>query len=100
MVKWADYCISAVRYNSNGTHIEKVQVHEDQDSSIGSPQTWTRSQVIDALDKRYTFVTITKNGNTWNKGADVHKVIVNNKKYIRTDKNQSASDNLGKLPRF
>lgn len=100
MVKWADYCISAVRYNSKGTHIESAQVRKDNGDTIGDPKSWTRSQVIDALDKGYSFVTITKNGNTWNRGADVHKVIVNNKKYIRTDKNQSASDNLGNLPRF
>lgn len=100
MVKWADYCISAVRYNNNGTHIERAQVRKDSDSSVGVPESWTRNEVIDALDKGYTFVTIIKNGNSWNKGADVHKVIVNQRKYIRTDKNKRASDNLENLPRY
>ena len=29
MTKWADYCISAVRYDEDETHIVKVKVHAD-----------------------------------------------------------------------
>lgn len=100
MAKWADYCISAVRYDTNEKHIEFVRVHKDLGESLGTAQEWSRSQVISALDKGNTFVTITYSGNSWNRGADVHKVTINGIKYIRTDKNQQPSDNLGNLPRF
>ena len=33
--KWADYLISAVRYNAAETHIEKVRVHVDEGDKVG-----------------------------------------------------------------
>lgn len=100
MDKWADYCISAVRYNSTGAHIEKVKVHVDNGDSIGAASEWFRTDVILALEKGNSFVTITKNEGKWNKGQDVHIIHVNGKKYIRTDTDSTASDNLENLPRF
>jgi hypothetical protein len=35
--KWADYLISAVRYDAAGTHIDKVRVHEDEGEKVGPP---------------------------------------------------------------
>ena len=101
MAKWADYCISKVKYNSEHTHIVKVFVHEDLGETIGNGGEWLRSQVISSLDNGRTFVTITKNSeNKWVKGQEVHTIIVGGVKYIRTDKNQKASDNLENLPEF
>ena len=101
MAKWADYCISAVRYNKEKTHIEKVKVHVDNGDSIGVGNTWERKSVVDSIEKKYTFVTITKNSkNKWNKGDDVSIIIINKVKYIRTDGNNKESDNLGSLPEF
>ncbi|MBD3375764.1 DUF3892 domain-containing protein [candidate division KSB1 bacterium] len=101
MAKWADYCISAVRYDEDETHIDKVKVHEDKEDSIGSASEWTRSSVASKIDSGNTFVTITKNSDDkWNKGEDVHIIKVNEKKYIRTDANKKESDNLGDLPTF
>jgi len=99
--KWADYCISAVSYNSKKTHIEKVKVHKDHGNTIGNPSVWLRTKVVSSLENGNTFVTIS-NGTEgkWNKGADVRIVIVNGTKYIRTDMNQKAGDNLGNLPEF
>ena len=36
MAKWADYGISAVRYSTDETHIDKVKVHEDKDTRFGN----------------------------------------------------------------
>ncbi|MCI0730563.1 MAG: DUF3892 domain-containing protein [Chloroflexi bacterium] len=101
MEKWADYCISKVRYNSERTHIVKVEVREDKGDSLGTASEWTRSQVVSAIDRGSTFATILLDANNkWRKGQDVHTVTVNGVKYIRTDRNNKESDNLGNLPEF
>ncbi len=33
--KWADYIITAVRFNSTGTHIEAVQIRADNGDTAG-----------------------------------------------------------------
>ena len=101
MVKWADYGISKVKYNSDRTHISAVTVHADQGDTISSGSQWSRSQVVDALGHGRSFVTILEGTNgKWRKGQDIHTVVVNNVKYIRTDQNRRSSDNLGSLPEF
>ena len=75
--KWADYLISAVRYNAAGTHIDKVRVHEDKGEKIGSPGIWERSAVVTSLEANYTFMTITKSSEgAWQSGAKVGIVTV------------------------
>ena len=101
MEKWADYGISKVRYNAERTHITKVKVHEDKGDTIGSAAEWTRNQVVSAIEGGKSFVTILQgNDNKWKKGQDVHIITINGVKYIRTDQNRRASDNLENLPEF
>ena len=101
MAKWADYCISAVRYNSEHTHIVKVMVCPDQGEKLGNTTEWARLDVVNAIGQGNTFVTIYKNSDTnYKKGEDVRIVTVNGTKYIRTDANSKAADNLGNLPEF
>ena len=100
MAKWADYCISAVRYNTERTHIVKVKVHIDNGDTIGNATEWTRSDVVTAIGAGKTFVTITSTSGNWHKGEDVRSVTIGGVKYIRTDANSKASDNLGNLPEF
>ena len=102
MAKWADYCISAVRYDAEHSHIVKVRVHAYSDTGIGGYSEWTRSDVVNAIQRGSTFVTITlsQDKRTWHKGEDVHIVTVNGVKYLRTDANSRAADNLGNLPEF
>jgi len=101
MEEWTDYGISKVRYNEERTHIVKVKVHEDKGDSIGGAEEWLRNQVVSAIESGKTFVTILEgNEGKWRKGQDVHIIIVNGIKYIRTDKNRKASDNFENLPEF
>ena len=102
MVKWADYGISAVRYNSKGTHIEKVKVHIDKGDTMEPTGEWFRTDVVSSLEKGHTFVTILlSNEGKWDKGEEVGIVHhPNGEKYIRTDKDYTAADNLKNLPRF
>lgn len=98
--KWADYLISAVRYDANHTHIDKVEIREDKGEKIGVPYEETRPAVISNHKKGKTYCTITKGKDGWNKGAMVEILSVNGKEFIRTDKNQIEADNLGELPEF
>ncbi len=99
--KWADYCVSEVRYNTEHSHIVKVKVHVDNGETIGSASESQRSEVVNAIQNGNTFVTITRGTDgKWKKGEDVRTVTVNGTKYIRTDANSKASDNLGNLPEF
>ena len=101
MAKWADYGISAVRYNNEKTHIAKVKVHEDRGDTVGVAVEWSRTRVASTIEEGESFVTILRNDSgKWRRGQDVHVVTVNGVKYIRTDQNWTASDNLENLPEY
>jgi len=100
MEKWADYGISAVIINSEG-HVNQLKVHKDKGNVIGDGELWSREQVVSALEKNYTFITLLNyNQGVWSEGQEVGVVHVNKDKYIRTDQDQTPSDNLENLPKF
>ena len=75
MSKWADYGISAVKYNAEHTHIVKVKARRDNGDTIGSPSEQTRQNVIAAIKKGTTYVTITKNADSeW---AKIQRIVLN-----------------------
>jgi Protein of unknown function (DUF3892) len=102
--KWAaDYLISAVRYNTAGTHIDRVRYHADNGDNIGSAAETSRQWVVDSLESGVTFVTIYQNpsdSTKWVRGAEVRVILIDGTKYIRTDADRTKRDNLGDLPRF
>jgi hypothetical protein len=101
MAKWADYGITAVRYNSQETHIDQVKARKSNGETFGQELIYTRQSVIDALKQGYTFVTVNNGTNgKLTRGEDVRIVKINGVEYIRTDANNIAKDNLGNLPRF
>jgi hypothetical protein len=101
MSKWADYGISAVRFNSADTHIDKVRAHPDNDATIGTPVEFARASVVAALKQNTTFVTIFKGGDgNWKKGQPVYIIKINGTEYIKTVDNGKAVDNLDELPEF
>jgi hypothetical protein len=99
--KWADYIITAVRFNLAGTHIQAVQIRADEGDKAGSPSETTRAQVVTWLESGYTFCTATIGGNgNWQKGAPVKIVVIDNQKFIRTKADGTKADNLDNLPTF
>ena len=40
MAKWADYCVSAVRYDDEGNHIDHLKVHRDLGDKLSVGDTW------------------------------------------------------------
>ncbi len=101
MVKWADFGISAVRYNEERTNIEKVFIHEDKGETIGPGATKTRRLIVREIKDGKRYATILKtNKGEWEKGQDVNIIEVNNEEYLRTDVNETGADNLENLPEF
>lgn len=101
MSKWADYLISAVRYNDKHTHINQVKVHEDKGETVGSSTDWLRQSVINYIKKGYTFCTIVMGSdNKWQKGQKVIVVNIRGVEYIKTVDNGKESDNLENLPEY
>ncbi len=101
MSKWADYLISAVRYDSSHEKIESVRTHEDKGDEVGTPYYESRSDVVSNIENGYTYCTIIKSTEgKWDRGEDIHIIKVGSNKYIRTDNNTTNKDNLENLPEF
>lgn len=98
--KFADYYVSAIDYNADGTHIAKLKVYP-VDHSTGKfkkHEVMTRPEVIGLLNSGKTVRTMTMNADkTWKGGADL-KVIPVTTEFLTTKKDNSLSDNLEKLP--
>jgi len=78
MNKWADYLISAMRItkNPNNKLIAYFKVHKDKGECIGAGATWTEDEVVQAINKGNTFITIYKENNgRWKKGSEVQEII-------------------------
>lgn len=72
MAKWADYCIYAVQFNEKHAHINRVRMKPDKGDELGSSLGRSRKDVVNALKKGTTFVTIFKgDGGNWKKGEKV-----------------------------
>jgi len=100
MSKWADYLISAVRFNDAGTHIVKVRVHADNGDTVGPSFEMTRQDVISKIDGGTTFATIYSNNGQWKFGAMVKTVTIGGTRYIKTYSDGTTADNLDDLPMF
>ena len=102
MVKWADYLISAVQYDPEHPHINKVKGYEDREGNkVGDPFESSRKEVIENIKNNKTYITIFKGEDKkWHEGKVVHIIVVGETEYIRTDQNQEGYDNLENLPKF
>ena len=94
-----DFCITAVRYNQERSHIEFVRVKEEKPGEIGPNRTVPRAFVADLIRLgKVTFQTRTKTPEgKWKTGAQVHLI---DDIYLTTNKNSSERDNLENLPEF
>lgn len=96
----ADYGITGVKYNSIGKYIEWVKVGRFTGNSFGMRENWLRTKVISEFGNGKSFITVLKQGDRLKKGLEVNIVTIDGKKYIRTDNNIKASDNLTDIPEF
>jgi hypothetical protein len=101
MPKWADFLVMRVRYNSEGTHIDAVQMCEDLGDKCGELKVYNRSVVANAIKDGTTVLTVTGIGTeSLKKGKPVRRILVNGVYYLRTDANEKEADNLENLPEF
>jgi hypothetical protein len=100
MTKWADYLISAVRYNGNHK-ITKVLRHEDRDGTVGEGIEIERAEVASNIKNGKTYMTIYSGPkNTWKMGKKVNAFKVGGEYCIRVDNNKADIDNLGEVVEF
>jgi hypothetical protein len=94
-----DFCITAVRYNEQKSHIDFVRVNEEKGRELGPSRTVPRAFVADLIRlKKASFQTKLKTPEgVWKVGAEVH--IIDND-YLTTNKNPTKRDNLENLPEF
>lgn len=100
MAKWADYGISAVRYNNAHTHIDLVRAQPDDGEKFGEIGEYSRANIVAAIKRGVTFITIFMRDGKWQKGQPVYIIKVNGTEYIKTVDNGKAADNLENLPEF
>jgi hypothetical protein len=58
--KWADFVITAVRFNSAGTHIEEVRTWEHTGTELTNQTTRSRHTVVTQIEDGYTYCTATE----------------------------------------
>ena len=100
MTEWADYLISAVRYDVDRKIVKVIQ-HDDKDGLVGEGVEVDRVTVASNIEKGKKYMTVYSGPkNTWQMGKTINAFKADGKYCIRIDKNKVASDNLGDLVEF
>ena len=90
MKKWSDFLISAVRHEN--LYITHLKVHSDNVTRVSGGSTWTKEEVIDAMNEGKTFITIFKDiKGDWQKGKEVFLKRENGSYMIIDDNNKADS---------
>ncbi len=101
MSKCANHIISAVRYNPEHTHIDKVKAHEVTGALIDEGVEFARRPIVDAINMGMVIATASKNDiGEWSIGGKVAVINVNGTDYLKTENTDTEDDNLGSLPEF
>jgi len=99
--KWADYCITAVSFNTKHSHIEEVRRRVDNGDTLGTGSDVSRETVVADIKRGVTYVTVFKDDKgDWRKGQAVFIVTINGEEYIKTVEDRTTKDNLDNLPEF
>lgn len=102
MEKWADYLISALRYEDslNSKVISHFKIHHDNGNSVGKGSTWTNQEVLEAILRGDTFLTIHKtNGGKWKKGKEI-SISKSDELSLSTSSKNLIEYNLINIPEF
>jgi Protein of unknown function (DUF3892) len=100
-MKWADFCVTRVKYGRDRTAIVEIEAKPDHGDSLGASQRFSRQSVVEAIRFwRTTFATAPVKDGKYVRGADVNVVEVRDEYFLRTDQNAIRSDNLGQLPEY
>jgi len=99
MVKWADYLISQVSYDSNH-RITKVKQHKDNGNKISEGEVVDRNTVTGNLGHGAKYMTMFGDLGKIRIGKNVRYFRAYEDHYIRIDNNKVTSDNLGEIPQL
>ena len=97
MTKWADYLISAVKYDSD-RKITQVRQHKDTGEAIGEGEIVDRSILADNLKKGMSYSTVFNSNSNWKIGNKIRCIRTAGDFSIRTDLNKVEFDNLKFIP--
>ena len=97
MVKWADYLISEVLYDSNHI-ILKIKQHTDNGKTISQGDIVDRDTLANNLGHGAKYRTLYNSLGKVRMGKNVRYFRAYEHHYIRIDKNKVTSDDLGDLP--
>lgn len=101
MDKWADYCITGVKYHPRRTAINEVLVWDDMGPNLANARYVPRQAVVDALDGGATCVTaFVGTDGKYYRGQDVRVLNTTHGRFIRTDRDHILTDNLNRLPEY
>lgn len=98
MTRWSDFGIFRVAYGSNRSAIAAVEVRRDLGDQFGAAETASRGEVVSAIGRGVSFVTVYLRDGTYHRGEDVRVVTIEGQRFLRTDRNAIRADNLGALP--
>ncbi len=97
-ITYANFGIQKVRKDTNGNIDQLLVYRRESDDSLTYLDWYSKQSIINHMEDGNTYMTISISDGYWYKGDDIHVVSTSWGKYLRTDGNHLASDNLGNLP--
>ncbi len=100
--KWADYLISAVRFElgTNNSVGKYFKVWLDNIDCVDKSRTWSKEELLEALKNGKSIATIKQDADgKWIKGQDL-SVYYMEGIFIRIDPNTIYGDQLGNIEEF
>ena len=95
------YLVSAVRYDEQNRHIDKVVEHYDDGTSLGVGTEATRASLLWRIQEdKAQYATVRFFGDGQAVGRKIEIIRVSGARYLRTDGECIAADDLGDLPVF
>ena len=99
MTEWANYIITAVRYE--GTKIDKVKRRREANGDLSDPIEVPRVAVAQDLEFDVSYCTaIRDEDGDWVRGDDVKAYELDGELFIKTQEGDDPADNLEGLPEF
>lgn len=95
----ADYFVTC-RNETDGsiTSVRRHVVNSDGTFQTQGAEVKRSAVVSDIEGNGAVYETIYKRNGKWQRGAQIKVIVVNGTKYLRTDANNTAADNLDEIP--
>lgn len=98
--KWCDYGVFRVHDSADPKRIAEIKVRKDNGDKFGEETAWSRAKAVEQIESGLSLVTVRNVDGKYQRGEDVRVISIDGLKYLRTDRNNIKSDNLGELPKY